>query len=259
MGSGVLLAILVAVWFIVLVPMVVTRGDLAATPAEPMRVLRRRSDRSGRAMTSKDQAIGRSAKLTPDVEQTDTVPIPKLPRRPVGATILEEQQRLDRLRSADRGPAAGSAPAVPEGGPARPEVDIRARRRRMLTGLVCLAVLWALFAAFWQPVLWWPQIVLDLVVFSYLVFLRLEAQREQDREERRRARTGAEVRLPEDRQQRLDRARSQYQAHVAAATEHQAIALDDDDPSFAEIPTWTPTPEPRAVAEIPDWSYRKAV
>ncbi|MDQ3506228.1 MAG: hypothetical protein M3446_11085, partial [Actinomycetota bacterium] len=46
MGSGLLLAILVALWFVVLVPMVVTRGDLATAPAESTRVLRRRSDRS---------------------------------------------------------------------------------------------------------------------------------------------------------------------------------------------------------------------
>ncbi|SMO61865.1 hypothetical protein SAMN06273567_102566 [Geodermatophilus aquaeductus] len=44
MGSGVLLAALVVLWFVVLVPMVVTRGDASATRAEvtPGRTLQRR-------------------------------------------------------------------------------------------------------------------------------------------------------------------------------------------------------------------------
>jgi hypothetical protein len=44
MGSGVLLAALVVLWFVVLVPMVVTRGDSSATRAEvtPGRTLQRR-------------------------------------------------------------------------------------------------------------------------------------------------------------------------------------------------------------------------
>ena len=125
--------------------------------------------------------------------------------------------------------------------------------------MVALTFLWALFAAFWQPVLWWPQILLDLVVFSYLVFLRLEAQREQDREERRRARAAMRVALPEDRTERLVRQHTQYQAHVTAATGQQAITLDDDDPSFAEMPTWDPSRQARGVAEAPVWHERKAV
>lgn len=159
---------------------------------------------------------------------------------------------------------AAQGTSEPEGTGA--EVGIRARRRRMLTGLIALAALWALFAAFWAPVLWWPQIVLDLIVFGYLVFLRLEAQREQDREERRRARDAARVRLPEDRTERVVRAHTQYQAQVTAATEQRAIALDDDDPNLAEIPTWqqaTATPANRTTpAEdeaSTDWSSRKAV
>lgn len=293
MGSGVLLAILVALWFIVLVPMVVTRGDLATVPAEPVRVLRRRSDRSSMsssatssasssARSSHEQASheqashGQSDRRQPSRRQPDqrgdrvagvenlhTEPIPQLPRRVPGATLLAEQPPVPERRApqASAGNRVVADPPVrDEPKPSRAEADIRTRRRRMLTGMLAFAALWALFAVFWQPVLWWPQIVLDLVIFSYLVFLRMEAQREQDRQERRRARAAAPVSMPEDRTERLVRRRSQYQAQVTAATEHHAIALDDDDPGFVEMPTWQPAaPSEPAIDDATYWSSRKAV
>jgi len=285
MGSGVLLAILVALWFIVLVPMVVTRGDLAVTPAEPMRVLRRRSDRSamsssamsgnatsgsatsGSAMSGAEQPTSNRAARRSQAQNMHTEPIPVLPKRIPGATLAADSS-AERERSAKRRAAqpVNSAVATQQVSDspmrdliARGELDIRARRRRMLLGLIALAVLWAGFAAFWQPVLWWPQILLDLIVFSYVVFLRLEAQREQDRQERRRARAASRVSLPEDRTERAVRKHVQYQQHVAAATEHQAIAIDDDDPGFAEIPTYVAAPPSRIAAEAPAWHERKAV
>ena len=270
MGSGVLLAILVALWFVVLVPMVVTRGDLTTAPAEPTRVLRRRSDRSAMSSSAmSSSAMSRSEKpgksraaRAASAENMLTEPIPVLPRRIPGATLRQEQAPVP-VGSVDSGRSVVAEQQVSDppvrDKPARTEIDIRARRRRMLTGMVALAVLWALFAAFWQPVLWWPQIILDLVVFSYLVFLRLEAQREQDRQERRRARTATRVKMPEDRTERSIRRHTQYQAQVTAATEHQAIALDDDDPSFAEMPTYVPAPPAHVVAEAPAWHERKAV
>jgi len=274
MGSGALLAILVALWFVVLVPMVVTRGDLATAPAEPMRVLRRRSDRGAKSesamsrsemsRTAKATGSGRASSVPSIPDHMRTQPIPPLPRRIPGATLMQE--RPTREKPAAPGKARTVTQPTDAESPARDrtprEFGIRARRRRMLVGLIALAGLWAVAAGFWQPVLWWPQIVLDLIVFSYLVFLRLEAQREQDRQERRRARAAGRAALPEDRTERSVRRHTQYQAQVTAATEHQPIALDDDDPSFAEMPTWNAPPAEPVVPEIPempDWSYRKAV
>ncbi len=272
MGSGLLLAILVALWFVVLVPMVVTRGDLVTAPAQPTRVLRRRSDRSAmptsatsmnamshRSGSGSTGAASSSNASSGPPETMRTSPIPPLPRRVPGATLLREQPPVPAR-------PAGKAEAEPvaagsEGRDtsARAELDIRTRRRRMLTGIVALAALWALFAIFWQPVLWWPQIVLDLGIFSYLVFLRLEAQRRQDRLDRRRARAAVRMRLPEDRTERLVRRQTEYQGQVTAATEHQAIAIDDDDPGFAEIPTWDRARESHLAAQAPAWHERKAV
>lgn len=275
MGSGALLAILVGLWFVVLVPMVVTRGELVS-PASPARVLRRRSagpetsrptagpvrDRSEMSATSR---LGASPATAPRadaaLETMVTEPVP---------VVSSDRPRSDPERVV----RVDARPPVPPPAPpaARTDVDIRARRRRLLSGLIGLAVLWAAFAAFWAPVLWWPQIVLDLVVFSYLVFLRLEAQREQDREERRRARSTMRAPLPVDRTARVAAQRAGYEAALHSTSTSMAIELDDDDPNFREMPTWAP-PAPATVGvaagsrvtvasdddEAEDWSYRKAV
>ncbi len=293
MGSGLLLAILVALWFVVLVPMVVTRGDLATAPAESTRVLRRRSDRSAMptsasSMNSMSHRVGSgptgaassnaassrnassssvssssvsSSAVSPAAPETMlTSPIPPLPRRVPGATLVQDQPPVPARPAGIAQAEQVAAGSEVRDRSARAELDIRTRRRRMLTGLVALAALWALFAIFWQPLLWWPQIVLDLAIFSYLVFLRLEAQSRQDRLDRRRARAAVRMRMPEDRTERLVRRQTEYQGQVAAATEHQAIAIDDDDPSFAEMPTWQPAaPSAPAVDEATYWSSRKAV
>jgi len=189
-----------------------------------------------------------------------------LPRRVPGAALAAESTSHDQGRPVKPVKPVAAESTVTTSSMreviTRGEVDIRARRRRMLLGLIGLAVLWAGFAAFWQPVLWWPQILLDLVVFSYVVFLRLEAQREQERQERRQARATARVTLPEDRTEREVRKHTQYRQHVTAATGHGAIGIDDDDPSFAEMPTYVAAPSSRVAADADDapaWQERKAV
>lgn len=269
MGSGALLAILVALWFVVLVPMVVTRGDLATAPAEPMRVLRRRSQRSATTESSGVPEMSSAGTHGHQVENMRTEPVPALPRRVPGQALRQEMASAPdphgrtshepKPRKKGEELASGrSRTGSPVGKkPARAEVDLRARRRRMLVGMLAAAGVFALFAAFWEPVFWWVQVVLDLAAFSYLVFLRLEAQREQDRLERRLARACARTRMPEDRNQRLVRKQTEYRDHVTAVTGNQAIALDDDDPDFTEMPSWTP--QVAMAAEAPAWHERKAV
>ncbi|MBA3523270.1 MAG: hypothetical protein H0T85_01690, partial [Geodermatophilaceae bacterium] len=138
MGSGILLAVLVVLWIVVLVPMVLRRGDEAGQSDEgthtTMRVLHRRGSESH------------------------------------GVTA----EAMDRLRRPLRDP--------------RVEADVVSRRRRTLVGLIGLALLWAVLALFVASYFWTAQIVLDLMVFGYLAYLRLEAQREAERRARRKVR-----------------------------------------------------------------------
>lgn len=138
MGSGILLAVLVVLWIVVLVPMVLRRsGADTATTSEgmgsTMRILHRRGAKPGVTETAMDVL-----------------------KRPLRDPMVE--------------------------------ADVVARRRRTLAGLVGLALLWAVLAIFVRSYFWTAQIVLDLIVFGYIVYLRLEAQREAERRERRAVR-----------------------------------------------------------------------
>lgn len=140
MGSGILLAVLVVLWIVVLVPMVLHRGQPGETAisegmGSTMRILHRRGSESKASLAG---------------------------------------EAIARLQRPLRDP--------------RVEADVVMRRRRTLSGLIALAVLWAGLALFYRSYFWTAQIVLDLMVFGYLVYLRLEAQREAERRDRREAR-----------------------------------------------------------------------
>src|SRR5947209_938287 len=123
MGSGVLLAALVVLWFVVLVPMVVTRGD--ARPAEagiaPGRTLKRR-------------------RVVDPVVHADT-----------------ERVSVDR----DELRVTGEL-----------KVDVHRLRRRVLAGLVAVAVLGLAGAIAVGGLLWVAQLLLDVAVVGYVLVLR---------------------------------------------------------------------------------------
>lgn len=224
MGSGILLAVLVLLWFVVLVPMVLHRGSAnEAVTSEgtgsTMRVLRRR--RTGSADTA-GLAEGAMAVL----------------KRPLRDPLVE--------------------------------ADVVARRRRTLVGLIALAVVWALLAMFYRSYFWTAQIVLDLMVFAYIVYLRLEAQREAERRERRTVRfadratparpparrrasfSDADVTAPIPKvapppapsgwtpnpvpvPTYVNKATAPRQQH---RLDEQLVGIDDDDPNFADVAEW---------------------
>ena len=130
MGSGVLLAALVVLWFVVLVPMVVTRGD--ARPAEA------------------GIAPGRTLKR----------------RRAVDPVVHADTERVavdrDELR------VTGEL-----------KVDVHRLRRRVLAGLVAVAVLGLAGAIAVGGLLWVAQLLLDVAVVGYVLVLRKAARRER--------------------------------------------------------------------------------
>ncbi|MBA2552350.1 MAG: hypothetical protein H0V10_01365 [Geodermatophilaceae bacterium] len=223
MGSGILLAVLVVLWIVVLVPMVLRRGSSEAVTSEgtgsTMRILRRRgadSDGSG------GFAEGAMAVL----------------KRPL------------------RDP--------------RVEADVVSRRRRTLVGLIALAVIWALLALFFRSYFWTAQIVLDLMVFAYIVYLRLEAQREAERRDRRSIRfadrptparapgrrpptfSDVDVTAPITKVKKPSLPTGWAPHPIPAPTyvnkataprprqqlDDQLVSIDDDDPNFADVAEW---------------------
>jgi hypothetical protein len=129
MGSGVLLAALVVLWFVVLVPMVVTRGDGQS----------RRTADSGRTLQR---------------------------RRAVDPVVHADTERVSIDRDALR--VSGEL-----------KVDVHALRRRVLGGLVALALATLAGASLLGGWLWLPQLLLDLAVVGYVLVLRKTARRER--------------------------------------------------------------------------------
>ncbi|RBY89620.1 hypothetical protein DQ241_09320 [Blastococcus sp. TF02A-30] len=131
MGSGVLLAALVVLWFVVLVPMVVTRGDGQDARAE---------------LADSGRTLQRRRTVKPVV------------------SAPTERVQIDREALVTSGEL---------------KVDVHALRRRVLGGLVALALLSAVGAVLATPWLWALQVVLDLAVVGYVLVLRKVARRER--------------------------------------------------------------------------------
>ncbi|CAN5257663.1 hypothetical protein BH20ACT5_BH20ACT5_22370 [soil metagenome] len=243
MGSGILLAVLVILWCVVLVPMFLQRNrasesDTGERLVSAMRVLARRPDTDDREFH--EVMTGRRTQARDE------------PRRPY--------RDEDSLRAQ--------------------HAEVMARRRRTLLGLIGLAVLWAGLAAFYRSYFWTAQVVLDLIVFAYLVYLRLEVQRETERRERREQRfserptptrapgrrpvprasvplgrpvaaTAVDTSLPEGTWAPNPIPAPTYVNKAVAPTrrydvDDRLIGLDDDDPTFADMAEWQPS---RAVGD----------
>jgi hypothetical protein len=231
MGSGVLLAALVVLWFVVLVPMVVTRGDAQDGRTEL-------AD-SGRTLQR---------------------------RRTVKPVVSAPTERV----SIDREALLTSGEL---------KVDVHALRRRVLGGLVALAVLTAVGAVVATPWLWTLQLVLDLAVVGYVLVLRKVARRERlaaRRAARAAAREALRVRPEAPAAPVAPAPRVEAQVHetvaaqlhpsvplapvaqfrgrvVSARTPAPAgwqnsavVGLDDDDIGFADIDEY----QPRRVASL---------
>lgn len=230
MGSGILLAILVVLWIVVLVPMLLHRGQRVDTRSterlgSAMRILNRRIAAPDSAEASAGSTAGTTAGST------------------AGSTVMRVRRPYSAPTSA----------------------EVMARRQRTLIGLAGLAVLWLLLAVFVRSYFWTAQLVLDLILFAYIAYLRLETQREQERRERREARFASRARVPvvasvaEPAEVVAERPEGSWDpvpvpvpTYVNAATAPRrryvppavtadnAISLDDDDPAFADIAEWTP-------------------
>src|SRR4051794_25259696 len=138
MGSGSILAIVVVLWFVVLVPMVLTHRDLArdAAAADRLapstRVLRRRSeDGHGRAPESSPAARRRS---------------------------------LDRRST----PMSFTAPSPAASDDRAAQVR---RRRHTLLALVSIAMLCVVLAVFVSAHFWAGHVGVDMLILGYLIHL----------------------------------------------------------------------------------------
>lgn len=253
MGSGVFLAIVVVLWFVVLVPMVLTRRDTAREAAlpEPLspaaRILSRRSRRSASprsfAATSSHPEARRFSAMSrressPSLEhdQHDQT------KRPYE---LDPQDVVDTGVHAryvdDVEPAPAYDPDSPR--PVDPERHRRtdaarelmlARRRRTLVALFVLAVVSLALAVLVSTWFWIPQVIIDLALFGYLYHLRNEAIREQERRDAREERFADQPREQSAPQRRIFSASAQQESETPDER-RQVVRIDDEDPTFYDL------------------------
>jgi hypothetical protein len=172
--SAVILAVIVIMWAVVLVPMWLRRHD-AATESRSV-------DRFSAAMRvlSRRQAASRSGSRSGSGSARYVL----MPRRASTASVHVSGAAAPR-------PAPRPVASTPR--PARRKASLAVRRRRLLLGLLGLALLTMVLAA--AGVLSWVlQLVVDLIAAAFVVHLRVQAKRSAAlARDRRRAAAGAPV------------------------------------------------------------------
>lgn len=203
MSSTILtIIVLVVMWLVVLVPMFVRRGEdhtevHSSEPVDgPVRVLDRRAP----------------ARRFPTRAAMHVPTAPVEPAPPAGLD--------DLLDVGDDQP--------------EPRARMLARRRRTLATLLGLTVLTLLVVALsrGRSGAWFVQLLCDLMFASYLIGLRREVRRERVRRAVRLARlTAARARASARRTVRA----TTPTARPPHPSPQRPVALDDQDPSFAEL------------------------
>lgn len=244
MGSGVFLAAVVLLWFIVLVPMVLTRRDTAIDKAAldnespTARVLRRRTGATGIRRSRRSSLMStRESSPSPLADDDFNGEIPQ---------VVEDFDDMvdtgihDRYVDDVEAHAPEPAPEPRERGPRRTDSArelMLARRRRtliVLTSLIVVTLLVAIFLASW---VWYVNIVLDLMGAGYLWHLRNEARREEERRLLRETRAqGTSGRFGF--QDGADQSRRSFAAGAFVATDEafdQEVTLDDEDLAFYDV------------------------
>ena len=273
MPSSVIIVALAAAWLVVLVPMVARKRQQVARTADSAlaaRVVRsgsgRNEDREEFAMsdyarpTVEDDLAELEADLDEDIEEDgpESEPLPQPTRAP----------RPER---------PGYRPGRGGFDPEAAEIAARAKysfRQRVVVILLIAAVATGAAAGFVLPVVWWGHGAVDLVLFSYLAYLRRQVRIEEEIRQRRLARFNS-TRTPrrpaprddyeDDEVTEAEPAYEEVQVveppirreiverrpSPASRVRRQAVVvdLDDEDPAFEELDEPGAGPYRRAVGE----------
>jgi hypothetical protein len=262
MPSSLIIAALAAAWLVVLVPMVARKRQAVArtTDAElAARVVRSGScaDDAGEEFAIPEPASEVADPERPEDEESEDGEYED------GEYEDEPAERVHPYEPAkDRRYRPGRGGFDPEAA----EIAARAKyafRQRVVLALIVLAVTSALTAGFLFSLLWWAHGAIDLVLFSYLGYLRRQVRIENEIRQRRLARlNNARARRPAPRQPLPD----EYEVVeepmiVPAGTERRpsptprqrgsavVLDLDDEDPAFHELDDPGQLPFRRAAGE----------
>lgn len=244
MGSGVFLAAVVLLWFIVLVPMVLTRRDTAIDKAAldnespTARVLKRRTGATGTRRSRRSFLMSTSESSPSPMADHDLSG--EIPQFVDDFDDMVDTGIHDRYVDDVEAHEPDPAPELRERGPRRTDSArerMLTRRRRTLIVLTSLIVVTLVVAIFLAPWVWYVNVVFDLMGVGYMWHLRNEARREEERRLRRESRTHA----PSARYGFQDGAaegRRSFAAGAFVATDEafdQEVTLDDEDVAFYDV------------------------
>lgn len=221
MGSGLFLAAVVVAWFVVLVPMVLTRRDNALesvireNDTSSARVLRRKP--KPKAAGQRQRSYPMSARETSHSHDLDDA---------VDTHDHDESRAYEPARPRERGPRRTDA--------ARKQMLQRRRQTLLgLGGFFLFALALAFFAGTWT---WVIAAASGVALAAYVVHLRNETRREEER----RLTRGFEVNRA--RADVMDRSETRSQSSLAAnafvastITEPEVVSLDDEDPELYDL------------------------
>lgn len=229
MGSGVFLAAVVVAWFLVLVPMILTRRDAAVERAlveddvSGSRVLRRTTAGAAAHSRRRVPMSARESSPSPDI----------------AAREIEHDDVVDTAvheRIVDSSPDEYvETPAPRRAETVREQVVARRRTTLLVLGAVLVVTLVAaMFAGSWT---WLLPLAAAGGLGAYVVHLRAEARRDEER------RLMRETRANRARPRPAPRASSQSSlaanafvgGGAVAASEAEVVGLDDEDLAFYDL------------------------
>lgn len=258
MPSSLIIVALAAAWLVVLVPMVARKRQAVVQTTDA--ALAARVVRSGSGIDEGEEEFA----MTQTVQQQVADPEP---------VELEEEDELDpedsyesRYRSDPEDDDRRYRPGRGGFDPEAAEIAARAKysfRQRVVLGLILLALLSAGAAGFLSGMLWWAHAVVDVVLVSYLAYLRRQVRIENEIRQRRLARLDRTRRRPaaprrdvrDDyevaEEPRRELVGIERRPSPASRMRGRAVVVDvdDEDPAFHELDDPGQLPFRRAVGE----------
>ena len=208
MPSSLVVVGLVVAWLVVLVPMIVRkRQEVAKTGDSELaaRVVRSGSGEAeaGAEIDTEEAAVHENAEILEDFEEESVAEVTD-----ASEVVPDDDAGQDDMTYYDDGYPRRYRPGRGGFDPEAAAVIARAKysyRQRVVLAMIVGAVLTAVGAGVFMPQLWWAHGGIDLVLVSYLVYLRRQVRIEDEIRERRLARM-----------QRVRRAQAHAQAQADA-------------------------------------------
>jgi hypothetical protein len=259
--SSLIIVALVVAWLMILVPMIARRRQEVAKTADS--ALAARVVRSGSTRTVAEEEYHVADQVQAEADRAEERHAREArPRTRQEVEVEESDDAAYQPREYRAGRGGFNPQAAVESARAR-----YAFRQRVVLFLLFVAVASGLVAGFAMPVVWWGHAATDLVLVSYLTYLRRQVRIEEEIRQRRMARIAAVRRKQQAEAEAAVAETGPMPAvgeedarvtRIGNATPHRTrpttpgvvvVEIDDEDPAFEELESVHRLPYRRAAGE----------